>query len=119
MPESGQYQPNGSSARAIAESIEWAIQDGRLQPGEALPSVRQLARSLEVAPATVSSALRELRGRGLVTAEPRRAVRVATAPPLARALEPVVPEGARDVATGNPDPALLPDIGPHLARLGD
>src|SRR5262249_26357959 len=48
-----------------------------------------------------------------------RAVRVATTPPLARALEPVVPEGARDIATGNPDPALLPDIGPHLARLGD
>ena len=70
-----------------------------------------------MAPATVSSALRELRGRGLVTAEPRKGVRVASAPPLRRPVEPVVPAGARDVASGNPDPALLPDLAPHLARI--
>jgi DNA-binding transcriptional MocR family regulator len=112
-----QYQPSGTSAAAIAASVEDAIDAGRLQPGDALPSVRELARTLGVAPATVSSALRELRTRGLVTAEPRRAVRVAGAPPLRRPVEPVVPPGARDVTGGNPDPALLPDLAPHLARI--
>jgi DNA-binding transcriptional MocR family regulator len=112
-----QYQPSGSSARDIAADVEAAIETGRLRPGDALPSVRELARMLGVAPATVSSAVRDLRARGLVTAEPRRAVRVASAPPLATALEPVIPAGARDVASGNPDPALLPELGPHLARL--
>ncbi|MEX0705708.1 MAG: aminotransferase class I/II-fold pyridoxal phosphate-dependent enzyme, partial [Nitriliruptoraceae bacterium] len=42
---------------------------------------------------------------------------VAHRPPLAIRLAPEIPPGVVDAATGNPDPALLPDLHPALAGL--
>ena len=63
----------------------------------------------------------ELRRRGVVVTEPRRGTRIGTGPPIgtpgASLAAPLpVPEGARDLSRGNPDPALLPALGPALAR---
>jgi DNA-binding transcriptional MocR family regulator len=107
----------GESADAIARSVEAAIREGRLTAGEALPTVRALAQELRVSPTTVSGAYRRLRERGLLVTAGRRGTRVSPAPPVAAAAAPSIPEGARDLATGNPDPAMLPRLGPHLARL--
>jgi DNA-binding transcriptional MocR family regulator len=116
VPE--QYQISGSSTGAIVASVESAVAAGRLAPGEPLPSVRGLARALDVSPTTVSAALAELRRRGVVVSRPRSGTRVAERPPL-RPARPVVavPEGARDLASGNPDLALLPDLGPALRAI--
>jgi DNA-binding transcriptional MocR family regulator len=113
-----QYRITGHSGQEIASSIERAIEQGALAPGEALPAVRALASELGVSPTTVSAALGDLRSRGLVVTHERSRSQVSWRPPLGGALRrPAVPAGARDLASGNPDPALLPDPTPFLRRL--
>jgi GntR family transcriptional regulator len=50
----------------IATRVRIAVAAGELAPGEALPSVRQLARRLRINPATVVQAYRELEREGFV-----------------------------------------------------
>ncbi len=107
----------GSSAVEIAHSVERAVREGRLAPGGRLPTVRALARALGVSPTTVAAAYRGLRSRGVLLAAGRRGTRVAGAPPLRTRIGAPLPEGVRDLASGNPDPGLLPDLGPALRRI--
>jgi DNA-binding transcriptional MocR family regulator len=108
---------SGRTAREIARSVEARIRDSDLPPGTRLPTIRQLAVETGVSPMTVSSAYRELSRRGLVTAAGRRGTRVSERPPLPVTAAPLVPPGSRDLATGNPDPELLPPIASALTRL--
>jgi DNA-binding transcriptional MocR family regulator len=114
----------GSTAREIAASAEAAIRDGTLETGDALPTVRALAAALGTSPATVNSAYRVLRQRGLVIAEGRRGTRVAPRPAL-RVPQRTISERTspasssahlRDLSIGLPDPALLPALEPALHR---
>ncbi|HEY2824528.1 MAG TPA: GntR family transcriptional regulator, partial [Gemmatimonadales bacterium] len=50
----------------IAGRVKVAVASGELRPGEALPSVRQLAARIRVNPATVVQAYRELETQGFV-----------------------------------------------------
>jgi len=75
-----------------------------------------LADELEVSPATVAAAYRTLKQRGLVKANRRRGTVVSGKPPL-RLVERPFPPGTRDLARGNPDPELLPPLGPALHGL--
>jgi GntR family transcriptional regulator len=50
----------------ISTRLRMAIAAGELSPGDALPSVRQLASQLRINPATVVQAYRDLEGEGLV-----------------------------------------------------
>jgi DNA-binding transcriptional MocR family regulator len=106
----GQYTIRGAGAEAIAADIEEAISAGALVPGAELPSIRELAGQLGVNANTVAAAYRVLRDRGAVETAGRRGTRVrdrpATTPRSLRGL--AVPQGVRDLSTGNPDPALLP-----------
>src|SRR4051794_20472918 len=107
MPEQMRGYPiAGGSAREIAATVEGAIEAGSLVPGDVLPSVRVLAGQLGVSPGTVAAAIRDLRVRGVVSSEQRRRVRVASRPPVLHAQGGlVVPPGARDLSSGNADPA--------------
>lgn len=105
-----QYAIRGATASAIAESVEAAVRKGRLAPGASLPTVRALASQLAVSPNTVAAAYRGLKSRGLIVGEGRRGTRIAARPPVARAWAPPVPAGLRDVASGSPDPKLLPRL---------
>jgi GntR family transcriptional regulator len=64
----------------IAAQIRAQVIAGRLRAGDELPSVRQLARDLRVAPNTVARAYDELQRDGWAHAEPRRGVRVSAGP---------------------------------------
>jgi len=111
------YGIRGTSASDIAASVETAIRAGRLEAGAALPTVRELARTLRVSPTTAAAAYRTLRTRGLVHARGRQGTRVSPRPPLS--LRPVAPAPAhlRDLSLGNPDPALLPSLARAIRSL--
>jgi GntR family transcriptional regulator / MocR family aminotransferase len=125
----------------IAHALMREIHRGRFQPGDALPGYRRLAEQLGVSRNTVLSAYRELQAEGWLTSSPGegsvvahqvpthlpgKAVRAQTprAPgPVDIGFElggpsPLAVPGARrgllEVASGIPDPRLLP--GAALAR---
>jgi DNA-binding transcriptional MocR family regulator len=102
------YRPSGSSASELVADIEAAVRDGRLQPGAALPAVRSLAAELRLSPATVASAYRDLRIKGIARGHKRAGTRITGAPPTAPRPALVVPPGVRSLIAGSPDPALLP-----------
>ena len=110
------YVIRGATASEVAASVEAAVRTGAFPPGAPLPPVRALAAQLGLSAATVASAYRNLRLRGLASGAGRRGTRVTGRPPLA-AERPSPPSGLRDVAEGNPDPRLLPPLRPHRARL--
>lgn len=105
----------GRSASEIAESVRALIEQGILEPGAALPSVRSLADALGVNRNTVVAAYRQLTQAGVIVTLGRGGTRVAD-------LSPVAQEGfaagtvLRDVGTGNPDPELIPDLTDALTR---
>jgi DNA-binding transcriptional MocR family regulator len=83
--------------------------------------MRELALELGVNPNTVASAYRILRERGVIETAGRRGSRV-RAKPATTGRDHVrmdVPEGVRDVANGNPDPALLPSLAKAFAAAGE
>ena len=108
----------GATAATIASSIEHGVHRGRAAPGDVLPTVRELAEGLKVSPATVAAAYKTLRHRGLISGHGRRGTLVARRPPTPPSTrhEPIS-SGAIDLATGNPDPLLLPPLAPALAAI--
>ncbi|MFI5572185.1 aminotransferase class I/II-fold pyridoxal phosphate-dependent enzyme [Streptomyces sp. NPDC051740] len=118
----GEYRISGRRAAEISASIERAVGEGALGPGELLPAMRELAGRLGVNPNTVAAAYRTLRERGVIETAGRRGSRVRSKPATtARELIRVeVPPGVRNLSEGNPDPALLPALaGAFAAAAGE
>ena len=67
--------------------IAAAIHADTLEAGRRLPSIRQLAADLELAPGTVARAYRELEAAGLVESRGRCGTRVVDTPPTPAADE--------------------------------
>lgn len=104
----GSLYAKGGSAVQIAEQFSTQIKQGDLQPGDLLPPVRQLAGELGVNPNTVASAYAKLRDAGLVATRGRAGTQVLEQPLMAVRNVRQVPEGMRDLASGNLDATLLP-----------
>jgi len=116
-------QLKGSTAAEIAASVERSVHAGG-QGGGQLPTIRELAATLRVSPVTVAAAYRLLQTRGLTVGHGRRGTRLrpselaharlgtfggsARQAQAARATS--IADGVVDLATGNPDPGLLPPI---------
>ena len=90
----------GPLARRIYEGLRHAIHEGRLGPGERLPSTRRLAADLGVSRTTVIDAFEQLLAEGYVTGKrgsgtyvaaelPERSLRALGAEPGAEAAEPL------------------------------
>jgi len=107
----------GDTAVKIAASVEQALSTGRAHGGDNLPPVRALAAHLAVSPATVAAAYRLLQERGVAVSDGRRGTRIRPVSPSLPHPRADLPRGVRDLASGNPDPLLLPDVGSTLARL--
>jgi GntR family transcriptional regulator len=65
----------------IADQLREFVERGDLRPGDALPTVRQLATDLGVAPNTVARAYTDLQAAGWLTSDGRRGTRVAQSTP--------------------------------------
>jgi GntR family transcriptional regulator/MocR family aminotransferase len=120
----------------VAHELAQAIRSGELEPGERLPSVRQMATDLGLSVTTVMSVYTVLSNSGLVNGETGRGTFVSETPrhdeatPPPRPVEPAPPRtgnawrrillaqtearlkdsfpAARDLTRGGPDPWLLP-----------
>ncbi|MBM7504934.1 aminotransferase class I/II-fold pyridoxal phosphate-dependent enzyme [Agromyces aurantiacus] len=106
----------GRSAADIAASVRALIERGELLPGDPLPPVRNLADDLGVNRNTAVAAYRQLTLAGMVVTRGRGGTRVADRSVVAQegfAADNVL----RDVATGNPDPDLIPDPSRALAGM--
>ncbi|WP_406214268.1 aminotransferase class I/II-fold pyridoxal phosphate-dependent enzyme [Streptomyces canus] len=117
----GEYRIEGRRASEIAASVESAVGAGELAPGQLLPPMRELAVQLGVNPNTVAAAYRTLRERGVIETAGRRGSRVRSKPATTgrEYIRVEVPEGVRNVANGNPDPALLPPLAPAFAAAAE
>jgi DNA-binding transcriptional MocR family regulator len=117
----GEYRITGRGAAEIAADIEEAVGAGKLEPGQSLPPMRELAARLGVNPNTVAAAYRTLRERGVIETAGRRGSRIRPKPATTgrKQLRVEVPPGGRDLSTGNPDPALLPRLAPALAAAAE
>jgi GntR family transcriptional regulator len=67
--------------RQIEESVQHLVARGALSTGALVPSVRDLARELQVNPATVSKAYQRLTDAGVLTVRRGEGTFVAEAPP--------------------------------------
>lgn len=105
------------NAIQLVADIERRIAAGHLAPGQRVDPVRAVANELGLAPNTVAAAYRTLGERGYLVGEGRRGTFVADRPALTMPLDEQLPEGLLDLASGNPDPELLPDLGPAIAAI--
>ena len=58
--------------QALADGLRKAIRQGKVKPGEKLPSSRDLARQLKMHRHTVMAALAELESEGWITSEEKK-----------------------------------------------
>lgn len=105
---------SGTTAAEIADSVRGLVERGALVPGHPLPPVRALAEQLDINRNTAVAAYRTLARSGVVVSQGRAGTRVAQHSRVPQ--EGFAAAGSlRDVGTGNPDPALIPDLRPALA----
>lgn len=106
------------TAVELTERIETDISRGRIDRGDRLPSIREMAETLSLAPNTVAAAYRRLADRGVVVSRGRAGTFVLDRPPLAVHRAPSIPPGSVDLASGTPDPRLLPSLDRFVIHAG-
>lgn len=108
------------TAEGVAGAIEGLVARQLFPAGLRLPTVRQLARRLEVSPTTVAAAWRKLAEGGLIETKGRAGSFVlGAAAPRRRTWLSGQPGRYRlDLSTGTPDPSLLPDLTRVMAEMG-
>lgn len=105
----------GRTAEEIAGSVRDLVSVGELAAGAMLPPIRALAADLGVNRNTVAAAYRHLVAAGVAETHGRGGTAIAGLPELTR--EGAAASALVDLASGNPDPRLLPDL--RLPHPGD
>lgn len=104
------------TASEIAEAVRDLVDTGKLAPGASLPPVRAFAEQLSVNRNTVVSAYGLLVQAGVAVTRGRAGTKIVDLQPLPQEGFSHSP-GMIDIASGNPDPDLLPDASKALAQL--
>lgn len=104
------------TAAEIAEAVRDLVDTGQLAPGASLPPVRAFAEQLSVNRNTVVAAYGLLVQAGVAVTRGRAGTRIVDLQPLPQEGFTHAP-GLIDIASGNPDPDLLPDASKALAQL--
>ncbi|MFJ6429264.1 aminotransferase class I/II-fold pyridoxal phosphate-dependent enzyme [Microbacterium maritypicum] len=106
----------GSTAAEISESVRDLVERGAYGPGDQLPSVRSLAARLGVNRNTVLAAYRSLVTARIAATGGRTGTTVLG--PAQNPDEGFTPGSVlRDLGSGNPDPAHLPDLAAAFAAV--
>lgn len=107
----------GSTVAEIVDSVRLQVLSGALQPGDALPPVRDLAAQLGVNRNTVASAYKRLAGAGIALTQGR--LGTAICGPVALSEQEGSSPGSplHDMASGNPNPRWLPNARDLLNEL--
>ena len=103
--------PPGRGRRVALESaLRQAIRDGRLAPGQWLPSSRTLAAELGIARGTVVEVYAQLTAEGYLRTRPGAATKVAHAPAASAGVSPkrAAPRVVADFRLGRPDLSMFP-----------
>ena len=113
---------HGALPRRLAHALRHVVNAGVLQPGWRLPPERHLAAALLVSRATITQALDELRGEGLLTSTQGSGTYVsgptAPSPVGTRVAEHLLTGPGIDLATGNPpDLSHLPPVTVDMTLL--
>jgi DNA-binding GntR family transcriptional regulator len=95
----------------VADALRQEIAEGKLKPGERLPSIRQLAERFQVAAGTIQSALRELKTEGLVVSQQAKGTYVRSGGTDARF--------ARDSPQMKAEVARIRELSTELAKLNE
>lgn len=113
------HHVHDATARGIVAAVTDLIRNRSEVKDRYLPTVRNLAGTLQVSPATVAKAWRVLSEAGLISTNGSQGTRVVGEQPLGHRLESVIGglPTELDLMSPYPDPGLLPDIGPHLAAV--
>jgi GntR family transcriptional regulator len=98
----------------VADALRAEIRSGRYQPGDKLPSERELTERFEVSKMTVRAAIVQLRGEGLVTSRVGYAVLVAEPGPPRRLSDDILRGEAFYRAVGRL--GLRPDVDTTIRR---
>jgi DNA-binding transcriptional MocR family regulator len=113
----------GETAADIADSVRALVQRGELPAGTTLPTIRALAVELGLKCNTVAAAYALLAAAGVVDARGRAGTTVRGLPEVGGEGHGASAPAVVNLASGNPDPALLPDwaealTGYHPALYG-
>lgn len=106
----------GTTAEEIFESIRTLVQSGEIAAGSSLPSVRDLAVTLGVNRNTVAVAYRRLVTSGMAVAQGRAGTIIRDQYVQGEQEGLQTTTASLDLASGNPNPAWLPDL-PDLLRI--
>src|SRR5256885_9771194 len=112
-----QHLTKAASSVKLAEQIEALVRQGRIPPESLLPSVRAVAKGLDISPGTAAAAYKALRAQGVVTTDRRRGPRVLPRPSHREFTDTPAPPGALDLQIADPDPAFLPDLKAIFASI--
>lgn len=102
----GDTMISGKTAAEISHSIRKSVENGILSHGEPLPTIRNLAKDLGINRNTVAAAYKDLSEEGLIAGKGRQGSRIN----LTGQQSSTTAATNRDLAGGNPDPELLPNI---------
>ena len=114
--------PTGANLyEAVADRVEWLIENETLHPGDRIPSVRRMHRQLSVSISTVMQAYQILEDRGLIEARPKSGyyVRRSARPYLEEPTVAKPARSARQVHISNLSLSLVDKLDqPGFVKLG-